>query len=265
MGRLGALLGVLVAASIAASCGEGVSSQRGPNEDPETHLAAAKKLSGAKEDAANAHAKAKKANGRYSSEAAVAEMSVFSRPRTEQDALPNSFAYLLKDSCDDRLRAEGRCPGDAIAAESRLLLTDLGVRKTSLYAWPTTNGWVCWGLVDSGASCIAHFPAEQPRIAYGGIDPDDEGTGYPGMLVAIAADEVASAEVQVLGVRHAATLGRNGVFYELTDRSCTMRAFEALAATASDGSSGSTAIDWAHGPTLDGEHPANVNPESCAG
>jgi hypothetical protein len=122
----------LVAASIAASCGEGVSSQRGPNADPETHLAAAKKLSGAKEDAANAHAKAKKANGRYSSEAAVAEMSVFSRPRTEQDALPNSFAYLLKDSCDDRLRAEGRCPGDAIAAESRLLLTDLGEKDKPL-------------------------------------------------------------------------------------------------------------------------------------
>ena len=159
----------------------------------------------------------------------------------------------------------GSCWGDAVADESRLLLTDLGVRKTSLYAWPTTNGWVCWAWAEGAGGCIPHFPAKQPRVAFMGIDPDDEGTGYPGTLVGDAADDEVSAEVQVRGVNHAATLESNGVFYELTDGSCTNRAFESLIATSRDGSSARKAIDWAHGPTMDGEHPANVLPEGCTG
>jgi hypothetical protein len=197
---------------------------------------------------------------------AAKDMSVFSRPRTDADVLPDDLSYWLKhERCTEwELSRSGSCPGDAVADEARLLLANLGVRKTKLYAWPTTNGWVCWAWAEGAEGCISHFTAKR-HVAFMEIDPDDEGVGYPGTLVGIAADDVASAEVQVLGVRHTATLDSNGVFYELTDDSCTMRAFESLIATSADGSSATQAIDWAHGPTLDGEHPANVNPESCAG
>jgi hypothetical protein len=267
MRQLGALLGVLVAASIAASCGESVASQEGPKVQADGRLAADKKVSRSGNDAASkGHEKAKTAGELTSSEPAVNEMSVFSRPRTEEDVLPSSLDYLMKGHrCDDWLRSQDRCPGDPIGDQSRLLLTNMGVGKNRLYAYPTTNGWVCWALADGGGGCVSHFRMEQPRIAYLGIDPDDEGTGGPGALVGIAPDDEVSADVQVLGVNHAATLESNGVFYELTDASCTMRAFEALTATARDGSSGRRAIDWAHGATMDGEHPANVLPEGCTG
>jgi len=267
MRRLGALLGVLVAASIAASCGESVASQEGPKVQADGRLAADKKVSRSGNDAApKGHEKTKTAREVTSSEPAVDEMSVFSRPRTEEDVLPSSLAYLRKDHpCDDWLRSQDRCPGEAIADQSRLLLTNMGVGKNKLYAWPTTNGWVCWALADGGGGCVSHFRMEQPRIAYMGIDPDEEGTGGPGALLGIAPDDVVSADVQVLGVNHAATLESNGVFYELVDSTCTMRAFESLTATARDRSSGRMAIDWAHGPTMDGEHPANVLTEGCTG
>jgi hypothetical protein len=267
MRRLGALLGVLLAVSITASCGESVAPQEGPKVEADGYAAADKKASSSANDAApKGHEKAKSAREVTSSEPAVNEMSVFSRPRTEKDVLPSSLAYLRKSHpCDDWLRSQGRCPGESIADQSRLLLTNLGVDKNRLYAYPTTNGWVCWALGDGGGGCVSHFRMEQPRIAFMGIDPDEEGTGGPGALVGIAPDGVVSADVQVVGVKHAATLASNGVFYELIDGSCTMRAFESLTATAPDGSSGRRAIDWAHGPTMDGEHPANVVPEGCRG
>ena len=74
-----------------------------------------------------------KAQNASQSVPAVDEMSVFSRPRTEEDVLPSSLDYLLKGhQCDDSLRSQDRCPGEAKPEESRLLLTELGVRKTSL-------------------------------------------------------------------------------------------------------------------------------------
>jgi hypothetical protein len=90
-----------------------------------------------------------------------------------------------------------------------------------------------------------------------GIDPDRQGIGYPGTLVSIVPDDVASVEVQVRGVRHAAIVESNGVFYELIDSSCTMRAFESLTVTFRDGSSATYPIEWHHG--------ANGLPETCAG
>ena len=90
-----------------------------------------------------------------------------------------------------------------------------------------------------------------------GIDPDEEGVGYPGTLVSIVPDDVVSAEVQVRGVHHAAIVESNGVFYELTDSSCTMRAFESLTVTFRDGSSTTDPLEWHHG--------GNELPETCAG
>jgi hypothetical protein len=189
---------------------------------------------------------------------AADEMSVFSRRRTEADVIPSELSYRLQpQTCTEWLRAHGHCLGDAIPDESRLLLSDLGVKKSSLYAWPTTKGWVCWAWDEGAGGCLPDFAHGETRVAFSGIDPDDEGLGYPGTLVGVVPDDVAAAEVQVRGVGDTALVQSNGIFYELPDGSCTNWAFESLTATYRDGSSVSVPIEWHHG--------SRELPETCAG
>jgi L-ascorbate metabolism protein UlaG (beta-lactamase superfamily) len=111
------------------------------------------------------------------------------------------------------------------------------VRKTKLYAWPTTNGWVCWAWAEGAGGCLHDFAHGESRTAFTGIDPDELGVGYPGTLVGVAPDDVEAAEVQVQSVRFAATVERNGIFYELPDGSCTNWVFESLTETYCGGGS----------------------------
>ena len=187
---------------------------------------------------------------------AVEEMSVFSRSRTEADALPGDLSYRLKGNrCNDWERAHGGCLGDPIGEESRLLLSGLGVGDTSLYAWPTTGGGVCWAWDEGAGGCLHDF-AHGGKVAYMGIDPDDEGIGAPGTLVGVIPDEVMAASVQIRGVTRPAIVHSNGIFYELPDGSCTNWAFESLTASYRDGNSETIPITWHHGPS--------DLPESCA-
>jgi hypothetical protein len=180
---------------------------------------------------------------------AVKEMSVFSRPRTEADVLPGGLGLPFGMHCTEWHRAHGGCPGHAIGDESRLLLSGLGVRGMKLYAWPTMNGWVCWSWVgEGGGGCLHDFAQAPMRIAYGGVDPDHLGSGYPGTLVGVVADDVVAAQVQVDGVAQAAIVKSNGLFYELPDGSCTNWAFESLTATYRDGTSKTVPIRWHDGP-----------------
>jgi hypothetical protein len=189
-------------------------------------------------------------------------MSVFSRPRTEADRVPTEFSFRLKTHrCPPE--APFGCPGDDIPDGSRLLLSGLGVRRTNLYAWPTTKGWVCWawdqagaGAYDGAGGCIRDFAQAETRIAFLGIDPDDEGIGAPGTLAGVVPDDVTAAEVQVRGVARAATVESNGIFYELPDGSCTNWAFESLTASYRDGTSKTTTIKWRQG--------SSELPETCA-
>ena len=184
--------------------------------------------------------------------AAVDEMSVFSRPRNEADVLPSRLAYRLEsERCTRRERVNfGGCIGEPMADESRLLLSGLGVRHTSLYAWPTTEGGVCFAWDVGAGGCQRHFPRGEHRIGFMGIDPDDEGVGAPGTLVGIVPDDIVAVDVVVRGVRRAAVLESNGLFFELPDGSCTNRAFERLIATFRDGSSTTVPIEWHHGPSM---------------
>ena len=137
------------------------------------------------------------------------------------------------------------------------------MRRTSLYAWPTTKGGVCWawdqegsGGYDGAGGCIRDFPQAEMRIVFMGIDPDDDGIGAPGTLAGVVPDDVAGAQVQVRGVAQAAIVERNGIFYELPDGSCTFWAFESLTATYRDGSSDTVPVKWHHG--------SSELPETCA-
>jgi hypothetical protein len=183
-------------------------------------------------------------------------MSVFARPRTDTDALPRELSYRLKPAaCTDWHRAHGGCLGDPIPDRSRLLLSGFGVRGSNLYAWPTTNGWVCWAWAEGGGGCVRDFAQAETGVAYMGIDPDEEGIGYPGTLLGVVPDDVVAAAVQVRGVARDAIVESNGIFYELPDGSCTNWAFESLTAAYRDGTSETTPIEWHHG--------ASELPESC--
>ena len=180
---------------------------------------------------------------------AAKEMSVFSRPRTEADVLPGGLGLPYRLECTEWAVAHGGCLGDPIPDDSRLLFSGLGVRNTSLYAWPTTTGAVCWAWVGEGAGgCIRDFADAEIRVAYMGIDPDQAGSGYPGTLIGVVPDDVVAAQVQVDGVAQPAIVASNGVFYELPDGSCTNWAFESLTATYRDRSSNTVPIRWHDGP-----------------
>jgi hypothetical protein len=180
---------------------------------------------------------------------AVGEMGVFSRPRTEADVLPSELAYRLETApCTEWHGTHRGCMGEAKANESRLLMSGLGVREKSLYAWPTENGWVCFAWAEGGGSCVSRFYRGKPRVVFLGIDPDREGVGAPGAIVGAVPDDVVGVDITTDGVRHPAILDRNGVFYELPDGGCTMAAFESLTATYRDGTSDTVHIAWHHGP-----------------
>lgn len=250
------LLAVFAAASIGMACGETAASpdeRSGGSQSGSRSSAAPKNDSKKGQHAALTDQKvSKKAQNASPSVPAVDEMSVFSRPRTEEDVLPSSLDYLLKShQCDDWLRSQDRCPGEAKPEESRLLLTNLGVKKTSLYAWPTTNGWVCWAMADGGGGCIRDFRPEGrgTRTAYMGIDPDDDGVGDPGALLGLVPDDVSAVTVKVGGIdkQQPAVVKDNGVFYELAQGSCSFWAFESLTTTYGDGTSDTVPIDWRNG------------------
>jgi hypothetical protein len=274
--RLGTVIPLLLATAgvgLLVGCGsnEGLSSASGgPKPSSSTSSAETKQSAGTSGSVPAAHStrKAKRADT-SGSVPAVEEMSVFSRPRTEADVLPKELSYRLDPhACTQWHRDHGGCVGDPIADESRLLLSGLGVRETSLYAWPTTNGWVCWAWPEGAGGCVLHFEDGPRRVGPMGIDPDEEGVGYPGTLVGVAPDDVAAAHVQVQGVHYAATVEGNGIFYELPDGACTYRAFESLTVTYRDGRIETVPIKWHHGPTLqDGRslYPAGELNPTCAG
>lgn len=193
---------------------------------------------------------------------AVEEMSVFARPRTEADVLPNP-SWGNKDwGCEeDMIESWGGCLGTPLGDESRLLLAAPGSTNISLYAWPTENGGVCFAWSGGAGGCVVDFQYHA-RVygrspAFMGIDPDHEGTGAPGALVGVVPDSVVSAEVVVQGQRRPAIVESNGLFYELPDPSCTFWAFESLTVEYADGTSDTVPIDWRRGRKT-GEGPCRL-------
>jgi len=182
---------------------------------------------------------------------AVEEMSVFTRPRTEADVLPNT-SWARNWSCtEDSIESWGGCLGAPLPDESRLLLATPGSTNSSLYAWPTVNGGVCFAWFGGAGGCMIDFQ-HAARVrgrspTFMGIDPDREGAGAPGALVGLVPDDVASAEVVVQGQRRPAIVENNGLFYELPDPSCTFWAFESLTVVYVDGTSETDPIDWRRG------------------
>jgi hypothetical protein len=179
---------------------------------------------------------------------AVNEMGVFSRPGVESDVLPKEFAFRLEPTpCTEWHRSHFGCQGEAVADRSRLLLSGVGSRASDLYAWPTTNGWVCfaWEAGGGGGGCTPHF--ETSRASLVGVDPDGPGGGAPGSLVGLIPDDVVAVDITLRGTSHPATLGKNSLFYELPDGDCTVTAIDSLTITYRDGTSDTRPLEWGGG------------------
>jgi hypothetical protein len=169
------------------------------------------------------------------SQAAVAQMSVFTRPRTESDVLPSDYSFRLGSmSCGDWRGTHDACFGDDIAGQSRLLFTGLGETETSLYAWPMASRGVCWASGKGGGMCVNHFTAAN---GFMGVDPDTPGSGAPLTLIGIVPDDVVAARVKVNGIDHDALIENNGLFYELSDSADTCQAVDSVTISHGDGSS----------------------------
>jgi hypothetical protein len=183
------------------------------------------------------HSTAEAAELSRSAPSALAEMRVFSRPQSEADILPKRLHYRLQDErpCPRLGRPDGFCLGKPVPDESRLLLSGLGAGAAKLYAWPTSEGWVCWAWDAGAGSCAPDFAHGRVRASMMGIDPDELGVGVPGVIVGIVPDDVVAVHVVVDGVEYPAILGGNGFFYELPTPKCSPKSFDSVWLTFRDG------------------------------
>jgi hypothetical protein len=193
---------------------------------------------------------------------AVDEMAVFARPAEDADVLPQQFAYRFERDprpCPPLGPPMWGCLGEQLAGESRLLLSDLGEGDAKLYAWPTTEGYVCWGWDVGGGGCTPDFAQGNSRTSLLGTDSDPEGEGDPGALVGIVPDDVVAVAIGMDGVRYPARVESNGLYFEYPSARCTSASVESITVTFVDGSTDTSPL------TLGDPRPADAPPPpSCA-
>jgi hypothetical protein len=174
---------------------------------------------------------------------AVDEMRVFARPAEETDTLPRRFHDRLESiPCPALGPPMWGCIGEQLSGMSRLLLSDLGELEAELYAWPTTEGYVCWGWDAGGGGCAPDFALGDSRVSLLGTEPDPEGEGVPGALVGIVPDDVVAVAIGVDGVLYPAIVGNNGFFFEYPNARCTSAAIDSITVTFADGSTESRSL-----------------------
>jgi hypothetical protein len=181
----------------------------------------------------------------------VEEMSVFDVPRTEADVLPPHIAASVggRGECTDwEIDSFGGCLGRGLGDQSRLLLSDLGVAKTELWAWPTETGGVCWAWDAGAGGCHLDWAFQAERwgryVGFMSIDPDEHRVGAPTVLVGIVPDRVARVDLVVAGVSVPAVVDRNGVFYELPSTRCVPADVEEVRVTFDDGTVETGPTGW---------------------
>lgn len=189
---------------------------------------------------------------------AADEMRVFDRPAEETDTLPRQFHSRLESGlrpCPALGPPMWGCIGEQLAGRSRLLLSDLGEQEAKLYAWPTTEGYVCWGSGNGGGGCTPDFAQGDSRTSLLGSDSDPEGEGVPGALFGIVPDDVVAVAIGVDGVQYPAIVGNNGLFFEFPDARCTAAAIDSITVTFADGSTDSRPLTLGDPPPPDAPPP----------
>jgi hypothetical protein len=132
----------------------------------------------------------------------VDDLDVFSRPRSPLDE-----AFLEDDSdCPDC--AEGK----RLPARSRLMLSNIGRQRLSLYAVPTDRGWACAYLFDHEGWELEGGPCEPGLLDGVAFDMFGYDTDY--RLIGFVADDVVDVTVVARQERHAAHVGNNGFLFD---------------------------------------------------
>jgi hypothetical protein len=144
-------------------------------------------------------------------------MNVFQRAARLNDVLPASAtaaAAALQEGAGSVSAALQ--PGALATSSSRLLLSDLGTRGASLYAFRTTKGQVCTVFTSTygSAGCFERFTPEAP-ISWDIRDVDQVGSGLPAVVDGMVPNDVSSIAVVVGGVSYPAQMNNNAFFYEL--------------------------------------------------
>ncbi len=136
-------------------------------------------------------------------------LGAMSEPRGPSDELPDMAQGML----DGIARAPGYDVGTPLEGRSRRLFAPSRGTGYTIYAVPTTMGWVCtigYTLPRGGGS------AGCEHGLYRGVSIDVGGDDDTAHVAGLRADDVTAVDVVIDGESHPARLGRNAFSLELT-------------------------------------------------
>lgn len=170
----------------------------------------------------------------------ASQMAVFHQPALPTTATPADVARRL-----DSLPPSDH--GRGLGREVRVLARDMGVAKTTVYAFPTERGAVCYVAVaaSSTASCVPpDFPSMRGRLGNLGwmiyFGADTRLT-----VLGVAMDSVVGVDVVLNSGVERARLVRNSFFWESRDGDTPRTALKALIARQRDGTETRLDVDFA--------------------
>jgi hypothetical protein len=179
---------------------------------------------------------------------AVGSMSVFSRAQSARDVALSRAANVREAVGGTMAHPPAGVPADMLpggerANSLRALMTGLGAADRSIWAIATTKGRVCSGLTDFTSGCTARF-SNEITFTVGRFT-----WSTPVIVWGLATDNVARVDVVVAGKAHAAQMGTNAFYYEMSDVALDDDAIERLVVHYKDASQPPAEMPW--GPTPD--------------
>ena len=126
--------------------------------------------------------------------------------------------------------------GTVLAKEGRLLLSRLGPKQHSIYAFPTTTGQVCFDITRLAEGCKRAFIVGQPASMDGADLHYPANSGPPAELAGLTKDGVTRVQVVLNGSAHDATFGHDAWYYRFPNNQTAATAASKLIVTLSNGS-----------------------------
>ena len=181
------------------------------------------------------------------------QLGVFSDPVRNSDQLSSRHArgagFFVWNRVAAAMRKEAPKvpeyelePGRLNIGRSRKLLATVGSSSRPLFAVPTKNGWVCYGLLGAGltARCAR-------RLVWGlrlVIDDHDGVGGAPVYVYGLADDSVRRVELDVGGRTLLTRAGRNAFTLTLPDARTPAQQIRAVLVTRRSGRHERHPLDW---------------------
>ena len=132
---------------------------------------------------------------------------------------------------------ESQPAGDVLVDQGQLLLSaHVGSEERAIYAFPTSNGWVCFVMDGLGSSCKSAFPVGEPATVDGGSLYFPASSGPPGELAGFTEDGVTNVQVVIGGTAYDAVLGNHAWYFQYPDNQTPATAATKVIVTLKDGS-----------------------------